>query len=248
MSASATARSKFPSKFLRGCSSPSAVFWFRMNGLLQSDPMAIYRRDMVEKQLRSRGIADEGVLAAMAKVPRHEFVEERFRSQAYGDHPIPIGEDQTISQPYIVALTMAALKLRPEDRVLEIGTGSGYQTAILAELSQMVYSVERHESLARQAQAALDRLGYRNVTIIVWDGTEGLAANAPYNAIAVSAAAPEVPQPLLDQLSEGGRMVIPVGPPEAQRLEFIEKCQGRMTTKILEGCRFVPLIGSHGYQ
>ncbi len=214
---------------------------------MPADPFALLRSEMVQKQLRARGINDERVLAAMARVPRHEFVAESFHNQAYADHPIPIAEGQTISQPYIVARTIAALNLDTSDRVLEIGTGSGYQTAVLAELCQSVYSVERHASLAQQARETLARLGYRNVTVIVGDGSEGLEAHAPYDAIAVSAAAPQIPQPLFDQLSMRGRLVVPIGPAEAQYLELIEKHEGRPTTQILEGCRFVPLIGAQGY-
>jgi protein-L-isoaspartate(D-aspartate) O-methyltransferase len=218
-----------------------------MADAIPTEPFEHLRQDMVENQIRARGIEDERTLAAMSRVPRHEFVDERYRKQAYADHPIPIGENQTISQPYIVALTVAALKLHSSDLVLEIGAGSGYQTAILAELSKWVYSVERHASLAMEARTILARLGYRNVTIIIGDGSEGLSTHAPYNAIAVAAAAPELPKPLLDQLNEAGRMVVPIGPADAQRLELIEKHDGHLLRKVLEGCRFVPLIGSHGY-
>lgn len=218
-----------------------------MDGLLPNDSFAIQRQKMVEDQLRARGISDERVLAAMRRVPRHEFVDIAFREQAYADHPIPIGESQTVSQPYIVARTIAALSLKESDRVLEIGAGSGYQTAILAELCQTVYAVERHASLAQTAEQTLSRLGYRNITMIVGDGSHGFPEGAPYDAIAVSAAAPELPQPLLEQLRDGGRMVLPVGPHEAQRLELVQKQEGRLLIKVLEGCRFVPLIGAYGY-
>jgi protein-L-isoaspartate(D-aspartate) O-methyltransferase len=202
---------------------------------------------MVELQLRSRGIDDERVLAAFARVPRHEFVAPKYGRQAYEDHPIPIGENQTISQPYIVAITLQALALQPEDRALDVGTGSGYQTALLAELVREVFSIERYEGLAQAAQQTLTRLDYSNVSVAVGDGTQGLPEHAPYNAIAVSAAAPQIPPPLFEQLAEGGRMVIPVGPAYAQQLQLVQKIDGRMVVTGLEACRFVPLIGSEGY-
>ncbi len=202
---------------------------------------------MVQAQLRARGIKDEGVLEAMRQVPRHEFVEPAFRPKAYEDHPVPIKEGQTISQPYIVAITLEALSLKETDIVLEIGTGSGYQTALLATLAWRVYSLERHERLSAQAQQTLTRLGYANVKLVVADGSEGLPEFAPYDAIAVSAAAPLIPEPLLAQLRENGRMVIPVGPGESQTLQLVQKRQGMPVTIPLESCRFVPLIGAKGY-
>jgi protein-L-isoaspartate(D-aspartate) O-methyltransferase len=205
------------------------------------------RRNMVESQLRARGIRDERVLAAMSHVPRHEFVPVEFRDQVYEDHPIPIGEGQTVSQPYIVAIMLQALALNPSDTVLEIGTGSGYQTALLAELTGQVYSVERHASLARMAEATLRRLGYSKVQVLLGDGTNGLPDHAPFDAIVVSAAAPQIPPPLFEQLCDGGRMVIPVGPAPAQELQLVRKKAGQPVISSLEGCRFVPLIGSKGY-
>jgi protein-L-isoaspartate(D-aspartate) O-methyltransferase len=205
------------------------------------------RRGMVDAQLRARGIRDEGVLQAMARVPRHQFVAESFRAQAYEDHPVPIGENQTVSQPYIVALTLEALGLEHSYSVLEIGTGSGYQTALLAELTHRVFSLERHESLARQAEATLKVLGYSNVTTVVADGGQGLARFAPFDAIAVAAAAPRIPEPLFEQLREGGRMVIPVGEPHSQELQLVRKVEGRALVASLGACAFVPLIGEHGY-
>jgi protein-L-isoaspartate(D-aspartate) O-methyltransferase len=203
---------------------------------------------MVERQLRGRGIRDERVLRAMERVPRHEFVAEASRPEAYEDHPIGIGDCQTISQPYIVAVMLQALGMEPGDKVLEIGTGSGYQTALLAELAAEVYSMERHAALARAAESVLTRLGYGNVQLFLRDGSQGLAEFSPYDAIVVSAAAPEIPASLWAQLGEEGRMVIPVGPAEAQQLRLIEKRNGRAQTSMLEGCRFVPLVGREGYK
>lgn len=202
---------------------------------------------MVEAQLRKRGVRDERVLQAMLQIPRHEFVSSEFRSQAYGDHPIPIGENQTISQPFIIALSLQALSLDGSETVLEVGTGSGYQAALLSRLARVVYSVERFASLAHAAETILARLGLDNVRVIVGDGSHGLREFAPFDAIVVSAAAPTVPQSLLDQLSSNGRMVIPVGPPHAQELQLVRKQQGRAVVQVLEGCRFVPLIGAEGY-
>lgn len=213
----------------------------------KQDAFVADRLDMVEKQLRVRGIRDTRVLDIMARVPRHEFVSENFRAQAYEDHPIPIGEGQTISQPLIVAIMLDVLSLQPADTVLEIGTGSGYQTALLAELARHVHSIERHASLAAQAETTLHRLGYRNLTIFTGDGSRGLPDRAPFDAIVVSAAAPQIPPPLFQQLKEGGRMVIPVGPEAAQQLQFVLKRQGVPVITVLEPCRFVPLIGSEAY-
>jgi protein-L-isoaspartate(D-aspartate) O-methyltransferase len=201
---------------------------------------------MVRVQLAERGIRDPRVLEAMRKVPRHEFVPENFRQDAYGDHPLPIGEEQTISQPYIVAAMLEHLALHAGDqngdRVLEIGTGSGYVTALLSLLAAEVYSVERHAQLAALAESTLHRLGYRNVKIRVGDGSQGWAEYAPFDAILVSAATAAVPPPLFEQLREGGRMMVPVGPSSSQELQLILKVSGRAEVKTLEGCRFVPLV------
>jgi protein-L-isoaspartate(D-aspartate) O-methyltransferase len=215
---------------------------------IQIDSFVTQRRNMVESQLRARGIRDERVLAAMLHVPRHEFVSEDDRDQVYEDHPIPIGESQTLSQPYIVAIMLEALALDSSDSVLEIGTGSGYQTALLSEITRKVYSIERHASLARTAQDTLARLGYANVQVLLGDGSHGLPERAPFDAIVVSAAAPQIPPPLFEHLREGGRMVIPVGPPHAQELQLVRKQEGQPLVTNLEGCRFVPLIGSEGYR
>jgi protein-L-isoaspartate(D-aspartate) O-methyltransferase len=209
-----------------------------------------YARDrihMVETQLRNRGIGDERVLEAMRRIPRHEFVPQDFRSQAYGDHPIPIGESQTISQPFIIARSLQALCLDGSESVLEVGTGSGYQTALLAVLAHTVYSMERYATLAHGAETILARLGLSNVRVVVGDGSHGWREFAPFDAIVVSAAAPSVPQSLLDQLSSNGRMVIPVGPAQAQELLLLRKHDGKAVVEVLEGCRFVPLVGTEGY-
>ena len=197
---------------------------------------------MVDSQLRDRGIFDERVLAAMLRVRRHEFAPEPDRTQAYEDHPLPIAEGQTISQPYIVALMLEALALSSSDKVLEVGTGSGYVTALLAEMVAQVISIERHEVLADSARNLLGAMGYTNVKIIVGDGSRGFLESAPYNAILVSAAAPELPQQLVDQLAEGGRMIIPIGRDDSQQLQFIYKQDGQIKTRLREFCRFVPLI------
>ncbi len=203
------------------------------------------REQMVREQLAGRGIRDARVLAAMSTVPRHEFVPESLQQDAYEDHPLPIGEGQTISQPYIVAAMLEHLLLRPPDRVLEVGTGSGYVTALLSELCSEVFSVERHASLAASAEATLARLGFRNVTIKVGDGSMGSGEHAPFDAILVSAATAEVPPALFAQLKEGGRLIIPVGSPTSQELQLIRKISGKPEVRLLEGCRFVPLVGGN---
>jgi len=203
---------------------------------------------MVAEQLRDRGIRDERVLEAMARVPRHEFVQPDQRDEAYEDHPLPIGEGQTISQPFVVAAMLEALALRPEDVVLEVGTGSGYETAVLAELVRNVYSIERIASLAERARKVLERLGYSNVTVVHGDGSQGLPEAAPFDAIVVSAAAPRLPQSLMDQLRDGGRLVIPVGSGFTQELQLVRKIGDSNTVLYLDGVRFVPLIGQEGFR
>jgi protein-L-isoaspartate(D-aspartate) O-methyltransferase len=210
--------------------------------------LASLRQSMVDSQLRARGVKDERVLDAMARVPRHEFAPERYRDQAYEDHPLPIGEGQTISQPYIVALMLEALALAPADRVLEVGTGSGYVTALLAEIVAQVFSVERHGALADAARDLLARLGYTSVTVIVGDGSRGFAEAAPYDAIIVSAAAPEVPRALVTQLAEGGRMILPVGDADFQQLQLIRMENGQPRVALRELCRFVPLVSGTGFR
>ncbi len=200
------------------------------------------RQRMVDSQLRARGISDQRVLDAMGRVPRHEFAPEHYRDQAYEDHPIPIGEGQTISQPYIVAVMLEALTLSPADRVLEVGTGSGYVTALLAELVAHVASVERHAALADGARDLLVRMGHANVRVILGDGGQGFAEGAPYDAIVVSAAAAEVPPALLAQMAESARMIIPVGPPDSQQLQLICMENGQPRITLRELCRFVPLV------
>jgi len=197
---------------------------------------------MVRQQLEDRGIRDQRVLEAMLEVPRHEFVVEELWSEAYEDHPLPIGAGQTISQPYIVAVMLQHLSLRPEDRVLEVGTGSGYATALLSRLCARVDSIERHAELAESARLVLARLGYSNVRIVVGDGALGLPQYAPFDAILVSAAAPTVPPALFAQLTEGGRMIVPVGNAAVQQLQLVRKLNGQAEVAGLEGCRFVPLV------
>jgi len=204
------------------------------------------RQQMVESHLRLRGVTDERVLQAMGRAPRHEFAPERYRDQAYEDHPLPISEGQTISQPYIVALMLEALALSPEDKVLEVGTGSGYVTALLAELVEQVISIERHPSLGDQARQLLADLGYGNVRVIAGDGSRGVAEFAPYNAIIVSAAAPRLPPELVEQLAEGGRMIVPVGEGDSQQLLLVSRENGQIVTRYRELCRFVPLISDKG--
>jgi protein-L-isoaspartate(D-aspartate) O-methyltransferase len=200
------------------------------------------RRLMVDSQLRARGISDPRVLDAMLRVPRHEFVPEPYRAQAYEDHPLPIGDGQTISQPYIVALMLESLQLAPTEKVLEVGTGSGYVTALLAELAAQVFSIERHASLAESARSVLAALGYTNIGVFTGDGALGLTAGAPFDAILVSAAALRVPPALPSQLADGGRMIIPIGSPDSQQLQFIRMVNGRPINSLRELVRFVPLV------
>ena len=205
------------------------------------------RLRMVEEQIAGRGVKDERVLAAMGKVPRHEFLPEAIRGMAYQDSALPLGEAQTMSQPYMVGLMTELLELKGTERVLEIGTGSGYQAAVLAELCDKVYTVERIKMLADRARLNLDRLGYRSVAIKVYDGTYGWKEMAPFDAIVVTAGSPDIPAPLVEQLKEGGRMVIPVGARFGQTLLKIVKTPRGPVTERSIPCVFVPLIGNHGW-
>jgi protein-L-isoaspartate(D-aspartate) O-methyltransferase len=212
------------------------------------DEFAVQRAEMLERQLRRRGVHDPGVLAALAAVWREEFVPKEFRQRAYEDAPLPIGEGQTISQPYIVAAMTVALRLTGEERVLEIGTGCGYQAAILSHLAKIVFTIESRSELASSAASRLSRLRYENVHVHCGDGTLGLLELAPFDAILVAAAAPAVPEPLRSQLAEGGRLILPVGDAENQELLYIERHANSFETRTLEACRFVPLIGYHGWK
>ena len=205
------------------------------------------RARMVEEQIRLRGITDARLLSAFGKVPRHRFVPAEFQQEAYQDHPIPIASDQTISQPYMVALMTSQLRLHGHERVLEIGTGSGYQAAVLAEMALEIFSVERLPELLQPARRRLAALGYLNVHLSGGNGSLGWTEHAPYDAIIVTAAAPTIPTPLLAQLADPGRMVIPVGGPEGQTLQLIEKRNGLVTQTAVAGCMFVPLVGRHGW-
>jgi protein-L-isoaspartate(D-aspartate) O-methyltransferase len=203
---------------------------------------------MVEEQLIPRGITDPLTLQAMRAVPRHEFVDDAFGARAYGDHPLPIGSGQTISQPYIVALMTQALQLQGHERVLEIGTGSGYQAAVLSRICEKVYTIERIDSLLGKARKTFDRLHYHNIVSRIDDGTVGWPDEAPFDAILVTAGGPKIPQPLVDQLADQGRMVIPVGGPEVQELQLVEKKEDEIWVRTIEQVRFVSLIGTHGWQ
>ena len=215
---------------------------------MTEDSYAALRERMVDQQIKARGVIDPRVLAAMRQVPRHLFIPTHLWDQAYDDYPLPIGEDQTISQPYIVALMTEAAAVRPGDHLLEIGTGAGYQAAVLAYLGARVHTIERNPELAEEARQRLARLGYgRAVTVITGDGSQGHAEAAPYDAILVTAASPRVPQALLDQLADGGRLVIPVGNRLVQQLRLIVKVGERTIDRMLTGCQFVPLVGKEGW-
>ncbi len=206
-----------------------------------------WRRDMVESQIIARGITDSHVINAMGKVPRHLFVSEALRDTAYGDFPLPIGEKQTISQPYIIAEMTQALQLKGEERVLEIGTGSGYQAAVLAEIVFKVYTIERNNTLFLRTRKLFDKLQYHNIVAKYSDGTQGWKQESPFDAIIVTAGGQEVPKPLIDQLASGGRLVMPVGGLFSQELILLEKTREGVITHNLGGCRFVKLIGQHGW-
>jgi protein-L-isoaspartate(D-aspartate) O-methyltransferase len=206
------------------------------------------RERMVSEQLEARGIRDRRVLEAMRKVPRHLFVEEALAAQAYGDFPLPIGEKQTISQPFIVAQMTEALELKGPEKVLEVGAGSGYQTAILAELASKVYTIERIRALYVRARAILDQLKYYNVALKLGDGSLGWSDEAPFDAILVAAGAPHIPEPLIKQLADGGRLVAPIGDRYNQNLMRVIKHGEELKEEDLGGCRFVPLVGTHAWK
>jgi protein-L-isoaspartate(D-aspartate) O-methyltransferase len=214
----------------------------------KSEKWDALRRVMVEDQLRRRGVRDERVLKALAKIPRHRFVPESLRDYAYDDGPLSIGEGQTISQPYMVAVMTECLAVRPENRVLEVGTGSGYQAAILAELVREVHSIERIPALSERAARLLSQLGCRNVRFHVGDGSLGLPAQSPFDGILVTAGAPEIPAALIDQLAMGGRLVIPIGGPYHQNLYTITRDPEGLHKESVTGCVFVPLIGEQGWE
>ncbi|HTO13370.1 MAG TPA: protein-L-isoaspartate(D-aspartate) O-methyltransferase [Candidatus Binatia bacterium] len=210
-----------------------------------------YARDrerMVEEQLAARGVTDPRVLAALRRVPRHRFVQEALRERAYGDHPLPIGEEQTISQPFIVGLMTSLLELTGQEKVLEIGTGSGYQTAVLAELARRVCSIERLPRLAERARATLEALGHDNVWVRVGNGTLGWPDQAPFDRIIVTAGGPAVPPPLVQQLAEGGRMVLPVGSADNQALTIVETVGGQVRSSTHSECKFVKLVGKYAWE
>ncbi len=209
---------------------------------------SILRERMVEEQLIRRGISEEKVLAAFKKIEREKFVPEILKAQSYTDHPLSIGEGQTISQPYIVAYMIEALSLKTGDKVLEIGTGSGYQAAILSLIAKVVYSVERSTVLAQRAEKLLASLGVKNIEVIIGDGTKGLSKFSPFDAIIVSAAAPDIPPALIEQLAEGGRLIIPIGERFSQVLVRLTKIKDKIKKEQLCSCVFVPLIGEFGWR
>jgi protein-L-isoaspartate(D-aspartate) O-methyltransferase len=212
------------------------------------DRFRIEREEMVRSQIERRDVRNPRVLTAMRRVPRHAFVPTELQARAYEDGPLPIGQSQTISQPYIVAAMSELLELNGTENVLEIGTGSGYQAAVLGELARSVHSVERHAPLAEKAAKTLAALGYNNISVHVGDGSLGRADGAPYQAVLVTAAAPEIPRPLVDQLGEGGRLVIPVGDRSGQMLERWRKVDGTIRREKLFPVAFVPLRGTLGWQ
>jgi protein-L-isoaspartate(D-aspartate) O-methyltransferase len=206
------------------------------------------RERMVDEQLAGRGVTDPRVVAAMRRVPRHRFVQEALRARAYGDHPLPIGEEQTISQPFIVGLMTSLLELSGREKVLEVGTGSGYQTAVLAELARRVCSIERLPRLAERARSMLESLGYDNVWVRVGNGALGWPDEAPFDRIIVTAGGPSIPPPLVQQLAEGGRMVLPVGSPENQTLTVVENVGGEIRQGTHGECKFVKLVGKYAWE
>ncbi len=218
------------------------------SGRKAADVFQRLRDEMVERQIRARGVTDERVLEAMRRVPRHLFVPKGQQVRAYDDMPLPVGEGQTISQPYMVAWMTDLLGLRGGETVLEIGTGTGYQTALLGLLARRVYSIERIEPLARAARERLERLGFKNIEVVVGDGSRGLPEHAPYEGIIVTAGSPSVPEVLVEQLADGGRLVIPVGSTSMQMLTVVEKEAGEARTREVGSCVFVPLVGKFGWR
>jgi len=213
-----------------------------------TDRFTTARERMVSEQLACRGISDPNVLKVMSEVPRHLFVDDAMQVRAYGDHPLPIASDQTISQPLIVAAMTQALQLQGTENVLEIGTGSGYQAAVLSRLCAKVYTVERINTLLAGARRIFDQLRYYNILSRLDDGTMGWQEHAPFDAIIVTAGSPEIPEPLIDQLADPGRMVIPVGGRDVQELHYLTKIDGEIEVQQLESVRFVSLIGEHGWK
>ena len=211
------------------------------------DQFATSRNRMVQEQLINRDIVDPKTIEAMSEVPRHVFVDDAMQGRAYGDHPLPIGAGQTISQPYIVATMTQALGLSGTEKILEIGTGSGYQAAVLSRICTQVYTVERVNSLLARARKVFDKLRYYNIRSKLDDGTMGWPENGPYDAIIVTAGGPEIPQPLVDQLSENGRLIIPVGDQDVQELQLVQKKEGQVEMSCLASVRFVDLVGEHGW-
>ena len=224
------------------------MFDFLFSNGSKGQDLAHQRARMVEEQLRARGIRDERVLAAMAKVPREAFVAAEERATAYGDHPLPIGAGQTISQPFIVAAMLEILELHSSDRVLEVGTGTGYEAAVLGEVVAEVWTVERHAELADKARNILAQLAYSNVHVVLGDGSRGVPEHAPFDKILVAAAAPKVPDALVQQLADGGRLVVPVGTRDEQQLQLVRKSGNQTVVSAHELCRFVPLIGEAGWE
>jgi protein-L-isoaspartate(D-aspartate) O-methyltransferase len=215
------------------------------------DPEGRYARErdrMVDEHLASRGVSDPRVLAAMRQVPRHRFVQEALRVRAYGDHPLPIGEEQTISQPFIVGLMTSLLELSGREKVLEVGTGSGYQTAVLAELARRVCSIERLPRLAERARTILESLGYSNVWVRVGNGALGWPDEAPFDRIIVTAGGPAIPPPLVQQLADGGRMVLPVGASDNQVLTVVDNVGGEIRQRTHGECKFVKLVGKYAWE
>ncbi len=206
------------------------------------------RERMVDEHLVGRGVTDPRVVAAMRRVPRHRFVQEALRTRAYGDHPLPIGEEQTISQPFIVGLMTSLLELTGREKILEVGTGSGYQTAVLAELARRVCSIERLPRLAERARANLESLGYDNVWVRVGNGTLGWPDEAPFDRIIVTAGGPSIPPPLVQQLADGGRMVLPVGRADNQVLTVVDNVGGEIRQREHGECKFVKLVGKYAWE